>query len=616
MIHPVVVASIVAVGVATLLVGARGLRTARTSSDFLVATRAVPPVLNASAISGEYLSAASFLGIASLAMSDGLGALWYAVGYLAGYLVLLAAIAAPLRRFGAYTIPDFAEGRLDSPRLRTVATGMVLLICGFYVLPQLTGAGLTLEDALGTPYWVGVVALGALVTAAVASGGMKSVTLAQALLYWIKVVALLVPVVVLVAVLRHPELGSLRADGAVRFTRPTVVEFPDRVVLVMARSEVIGVSGSLDRVAHHGSTLVSAGRHLVGAGSSLRFPPGPVPHPYRAPVLAGAAWTSPLVRIDGRSIHPLAATYGVIVATFLGAIGLPHILVRFYTNRDGASARRTTALVLVLLSGFYLLPGIVAFLGRLEAPSLYVTGRTASVVLVLPRLAAGGLGGDLLGALTAAGAFAAFLSTTSGLLIAMSGALSHDVLRRGPTAFRWSAVAVGAVATAAGLAASGFAISVLVGWAFAVAASSFGPLLVLGIWWRGLTRYGAIAGLLLGGGSASVAVLLTMAGIGHRGWAAVALGTPALWSVPLAFATMVVVSALTPAAVPADVTSRLLALHLPEAVRRPRRGAQTDLLRPPPHEPYDSAIMVAEGKTNQVDVNSLPARGSSHGRDS
>ncbi len=90
------------------------MRVARTPADFLVAARQVPALLNASAISGEYLSAASFLGVAGLAMLEGLGALWYAVGYAAGYLVLLAAVAAPLRRFGAYTIPDFAEGRLGS----------------------------------------------------------------------------------------------------------------------------------------------------------------------------------------------------------------------------------------------------------------------------------------------------------------------------------------------------------------------------------------------------------------------------------------------------------------------------------------------------------------------
>ena len=137
---------------------------ARTPADFLVAARQVPRTLNASAISGEYLSAASFLGIAGLAMLEGLGALWYAVGYAAGYLVLLAAVAAPLRRFGAYTIPDFAEGRLGSPALRRAATVIVILICGFYLLPQLKGAGVTLQVAVGGPYWIGVVVLGAIVT--------------------------------------------------------------------------------------------------------------------------------------------------------------------------------------------------------------------------------------------------------------------------------------------------------------------------------------------------------------------------------------------------------------------------------------------------------------------
>ncbi len=345
MIHSLALAAIVALGVATLFVGGRGLRIARTSADFLVATRAVPPLLNASAISGEYLSAASFLGIASLAMSEGLGALWYAVGYLAGYLVLLAVVAAPLRRFGAYTIPDFAEGRLDSPRLRTVGTGLVVVICGFYALPQLTGAGITLQDALGTPYWVGVTVLGGIVTAAIASGGMKSITLAQALRYWVKVVALAVTALVLLAILRHPDLGSLRPAGVSRFTHPTVVDVPGREVLVLARPARVAVAGVVDGVRRHGTVALSAGRHLVGAGTRIRFPPGPVPHQAGRPALDGGAWSSPLVRIGGRSIHPLAATYGVILATFLGAIGLPHIFVRFYTNRDGASARRTTALV-------------------------------------------------------------------------------------------------------------------------------------------------------------------------------------------------------------------------------------------------------------------------------
>ena len=112
MLNVPAVAAIAAVTLLTVAVGARGVRIARTPDDFLVAAREVPPGLNAAAISGEYLSAASFLGIAGLIVSQGLGALWYSVGYTAGYLVLLLLVAAPLRRFGAYTIPDFAEGRL------------------------------------------------------------------------------------------------------------------------------------------------------------------------------------------------------------------------------------------------------------------------------------------------------------------------------------------------------------------------------------------------------------------------------------------------------------------------------------------------------------------------
>ena len=250
-------------------------------------------------------------------------------------------------------------------------------------------------------------------------------------------------------------------------------------------------------------------------------------------------------------------------------MGLPHILVRFYTNRDGQAARRTTAFVLLLLGCFYVFPAVFAVLGRLEAPGLYTSGQTDSVVLVLPRIMAAGSLGVVLGALVAAGAFAAFLSTSSGLLISMSGALSHDIMGGGVRAFRFSAIAIGVVMTALGLAVLNISINVLVGWAFAIAASTFCPLLLLGIWWRRFTWIGAIGGLVLGGLASSIAVLLTMVGVGATGWPAVLLGEPAIWTVPLAFLTMIVLSLATPRAIPADVTQQLLALHLPERVRLP-----------------------------------------------
>src|SRR5882757_10052108 len=140
------------------------MRVARTTSDFFVASRSVRPMWNASAISGEYLSAASFLGVAGLVMKYGVDMLWYPVGFAAGYLVLLLLVAAPLRRFGAYTIPDFAVGRLGSRGLRQAATVLVLVIGWFYLLPQMKGAGITLQWVLGTPYWVGAATLGVVVS--------------------------------------------------------------------------------------------------------------------------------------------------------------------------------------------------------------------------------------------------------------------------------------------------------------------------------------------------------------------------------------------------------------------------------------------------------------------
>src|ERR1700759_3137862 len=119
--------AVVAVTLGTRGLGAWGVRFVRTTSDLLVASRSITAWWNAAAISGEYLSAASFLGIAGLELKLGASALWQGLGFPAGYLALLLFVAAPLRRFGSYTIPDFAEARLHSPRLRMLASGIVLL---------------------------------------------------------------------------------------------------------------------------------------------------------------------------------------------------------------------------------------------------------------------------------------------------------------------------------------------------------------------------------------------------------------------------------------------------------------------------------------------------------
>jgi cation/acetate symporter len=566
-VNQAAVVAVVAVTIVTVVLGARGLRVARTPADFLVAAREVPPAVNASAISGEYLSAASFLGVAGLVYVDGVGALWYPVGYATGYLVLLLLVAAPLRRFGAYTIPDFAEGRLGSPTLRKVGTAFVLVIGWFYLLPQFKGAGITLQVVMGTPYWVGVVVLGALVTGNIAAGGMKGITVVQAFQFWLKIVAIAVPAIVLLA-LTHPRTQALDQPVGATFPVATTVSISEPLTFHVARAETVTGSGRLDGQPITGPVRLRPGEHHVTGGSALLFPArSATPNALSIDELSGSSWSMPFARAGNGQQHPLAATYGLILATFLGTVGLPHILVRFYTNRDGRSARHTTAIVLLFVSCFYLFPVVFAVLGRLEAPQLYLTANTDSVVLVLPRIAVAGNGGIVLVALVAAGAFAAFLSTSSGLLISVAGALSHDLLDGSVRTFRWCTVAAGFLATVAGLRVAGFSLNLLVGWAFAIAASTFCPLLVLGIWWRRLTRIGCLAGLLVGGLTSALAIIATMLGAGGSGWPAVLLGLPAIWTVPASFLVMIVVSIMTPRSLPDDVDGKMLVLHLPERLR-------------------------------------------------
>ena len=489
------VVAVVLVTVATLAIGTWGLRFSRTTSDFFVASRTVRPALNASAIGGEYLSAASFLGVAGLVLAFGADMLWYPVGWTAGYLVLLVLVAAPLRRSGAYTLPDFAEARLASPRVRAASSLLVVAIGWLYLLPQFQGAGLVMEAALGAPRWLGAAVVAVVVLVNVLSGGMRSITFVQAFQYWLKLTALLVPAVVL--------LGVWVGDGA-----PNPAD------------------------AGHG-----------GDSASL--------------------WSLPLGNGGAEGLY---LTYSLIVATFLGTMGLPHVVVRFYTNPDGRAARRTTLVVLALLGIFYLLPPVYGALGRVYGES----ARSDVLVLELPRLMVPGTGGELLAALVTAGAFAAFLSTSSGLSIAVAGVISQDVFGRaglpGVTAFRLATVVAVTVPAMMALLAPDVGVARAVGLAFAVAASTFCPLLVLGIWWRGLTDVGALAGLAAGFVGSGIGVAYALGSAGTSGWAAVLLAQPAAWSVPLAFGTMVGVSLATRSRVPAHVQRFMVRLHTPEAV--------------------------------------------------
>lgn len=565
------VPAVALVTMATAFVGAFGLRISRTTSDFYVASRTVGPRLNAAAISGEYLSAASFLGVAGLVLLQGPDMLWYPVGYTAGYLVLLLFVAAPLRRSGAYTLPDFAEARLASRGVRRLAGVFVVGVGWLYLLPQLQGAGLTLAVLTGAPDALGALIVAVVVVATVASGGMRSITFVQAFQYWLKLTALLVPALFLLLAWQHDGAPRHPFAEPAAFRDQRTVRVDDTLDLRLDRPLTVTVDGTVDGRAHHDRTVtLPAGPHRVTAGTRLTFPQG-AQVPETAPDRAGAATASPAASGERR---PLYATYGLILATFLGTMGLPHVVVRFYTSPHGVAARRTTVAVLALTGAFYLLPPLYGALGRLYTPELALTGDADAAVLLLPERMIGGVGGDLLGALVAGGAFAAFLSTASGLAIAVAGVLTQDMLpargalpARAVRRFRLGTVLAVAVPLVASVPAGNLPVADAVGLAFAVSASSFCPLLVLGIWWRRLTLPGAAAGMLAGGGGALLAAGATMAGPTGPGPLHALLSWPALWSVPLGFLTMVLVSLATPGRVPDGTAAVLARLHLPEQLR-------------------------------------------------
>ncbi len=554
-VDPIIFAfSFVTVAV-TIWMGFRSARTAKTTSDFFVAGRSVSVGWNASAISGEYLSAASFMGIAGMVMASGYDALWYPVCYACGYLFLLLFIAGPLRRFGAYTIPDFAEGRYDSPLFRKIAVCFVLFIGFFYTMPQMKGAGTTLAYIFpGMPYWGGVVLVGAVITLNVALGGMKGITLVQAFQYWAKMFAISVPVFVLMSVYGFYGAHLGANDGRVEKLAPGA---PAITQTVERRPLVEKAPADTPWISPFGPLTTKAAK---SAGLS-------------------AEETKP---------YSLLYTYSLIIALVCGTAGLPHILVRFYTNPDGVAAKRTTMWVMILIGIFYVFPPVFGVIGRNLMPELYAaTGAkgTDKIVLELPR-AIGGVWGSVLSGITCAGAFAAFMSTFSGLLVSMTGALAHDVygriLRPQSSAkerlfmFKVSAVVIGGVSILLGTQVEQLQINFMVGQAFAIAAASYFPLLFMSVWWRGMTMTGAATGM-LGGGLAALACttitnlsdlkMVDLAGF----WKAnpllrILCEQPAIWTVPLAIGLMIVVSKLTAAKVPADVRMKMLVLHAPEAL--------------------------------------------------
>jgi Na+(H+)/acetate symporter ActP len=432
----------------------------------------------------------------------------------------------------------------------------------------------------------------------------------QAMQFAVKLFAISVPIFILLIHFGTPSgiFASVGAAPEARLPSPTTLSvqrgdtwtLPAEVEVTLAQPAQVNllpgqtgayVGAPRARGDNEGERLLEldrqatlpAGRMVWTDANQVSMPAGAVvPYGSGTPASSTAAWVRPFGPLAGGSGQPLLFTYSLMIAILCGTMGLPHILVRFYTNPDARQARRTAWLVLILVSLFYLWPPLYGLIGRLRAPQLYTSNLTDTVVLFLPRQLQPGWLGDILSGITAAGAFAAFTATLSGLLVSLAGALGHDIYGRWlrpqsspparSRAFRVGALMAGGVAASLGLMVEHFDISILVGWAFAIAASSFFPLLVLGIWWRGLTTAGAALGTAIGGGAATLGIVTTMLGSASSGLAAflgahpslaVVAAQPAILTIPVAFTVMIGVSLLRPV-LPQGVATKMLQLHVPD----------------------------------------------------
>jgi Na+(H+)/acetate symporter ActP len=414
-----------------------------------------------------------------------------------------------------------------------------------------------------------VVLVGAVITLNVALGGMKGITLVQAFQYWAKMFAISVPVFVLMAVYGHygTQLAAQETPG----TSVPVFSLERKALPEKAPRDATWLNPFGPLTTKPAKAAAAALAADPGSGDAAALAAQRESLKKKEPVLA------------------LVYTYSLIIALVCGTAGLPHILVRFYTNPNGVAAKRTTMWVMILIGIFYVFPPVFGVMGRNLLPELYAAAGakgTDKIVLELPRLLNERYAplGSILSGITCAGAFAAFMSTFSGLLVSMTGALAHDVYGRmlRPKAtpeqrmrmFRWCSVLLGAGAILGGMQVEPLQINFMVGQAFAIAAASYFPLLFMSTWWRSMTMKGAAAGMMAGGCLAVSAISLSsfsdlkwidLAGF----WAAHPLlrtlcEQPAIWAVPTAILTMVVVSKLTQKEVPSDIRMKMLVLHAPE----------------------------------------------------
>ena len=445
----------------------------KSTADFYAAGNSISGLQNGWAIAGDYLSAASFLGIAGLISLYGYDGFMYSVGFLMGYIAVLLVIAEPCRNIGKYTLGDILAFRNDPKKARMIAALSTITVSIFYLTAQMVGGGVLVKTLIGIDYEVSVIAVGTLMLAYVVFGGMVATTYVQI----VKAVLLVIASLVLVTLVWLPYGFSL----------------PAFLQAVVDNSQVQAQVAKLLGDAARSMSPQELGQRFLEPGLFLKDP------------------------IDQISLG---------MALVFGTAGLPHILMRFFTVPNAQEARKSVVWAMAIIGGFYVLTLFLGFGAAMHVGPNVIGGIDKGGNMAAPLLAqylGGGehsLMGNFMLAFVAAVAFATIVAVVAGLVLASASAIAHDlyvnVIKNGQAtqqqqmkAAKIASIGVGIVAIIIGMLAKGQNVAHLVGMAFAVAASSNLPAIFLTLYWRKCNTTGVVMGMLIGAGSAILLVLVS-----------------------------------------------------------------------------------------------------------
>jgi len=605
---------------------------AKSAKGYYAAHGQIHWFINGIAFAGDYLSAASFLGICGMIALAGYDGFLYSIGYLAGWVVALFVVAEPLKRLGRFTFADALDSRFNSRGIKLAAAISTLAVSIFYLIPQMVGAGQLIKPLLNLPHAAGVLIVGVVVIIIVATAGMVSTTYVQ----FIKGSMLVIFCTILVAMIlqrglkTNPSFGEKQAHN---FRVLSATEAPRELSAEVVpaegawkglpyvrlknkqsgdvsiwRVEGPALTETQTKIVRDGKTYINGAElnpngkvedqpkfHSVGyiwrlpERATETGPLGPVEFfstlqnsiisqwaKEKDPIVEGTTETTVLYQkltkgsdllIPGNNItfkglrddKPVSKLnfLSLMLALFCGTASLPHILIRYYTVKDQAAVRKSTVVGIASIGFFYVLTFYLG-LGAMTSGTMDVVDVTEGGGNMAAPLLAKSFG-EIPFAIISAIAFTTVLGTVSGLIMAASGAVAHDLMTNflkmdlddhaKVRAGKIAAVFVGIIAMVLGIIFEKMNVSFLVGWAFSVAASANLPSLIMLLFWKRTTKQGITAAIIIGMVSSLTWILISNDTFEKvykiHGRDLVPFNQPAIVTIPLGFAVLIAVSLMT-----------------------------------------------------------------------